>query len=72
MGVSVRTTTSPGDNQPHDITHPARSSDRSPTVDPLSYFSFQLKVYAILPMGRWFFTICPTPYNRKCVECVVE
>ena len=27
-----------------------------------------------LSLSEWFFTICPTPYNRKikCVECVVK
>ena len=27
-----------------------------------------------LSLSEWFFTLCPTPYNRKikCVECVVK
>ena len=27
-----------------------------------------------LSLSEWYFTICPTPYNRKikCVECVVK
>ena len=25
-----------------------------------------------LSLSEWSFTMCPTPYNRKCVECVVK
>ena len=54
------------------------SSDRSFTVEPLSYFSFQpvfhdcCMCYPVwrqrvssLSLSEWSFTICLTPYNRK-------
>ena len=24
------------------------------------------------PISEWFYTICPMPDNRKCVECVIK